>query len=1253
MLKKIHVLSLLRYFSILACYFLLSTSWGQTSSGRMTMAFLPFEDRTNDPKMAHWRHSVPRMISYPLRPIRQIRMVEADATEYGLRVRKRKTGDAIDAADARAIGELIEASRVVWGYYRHDGKAWVATAQIMHVAEGTASPPITATSADWQTLSLQIAEQIVAQLNIVPTAEQKEQMQHRITSSAAALESYCLCYAFQAERKPLADVLAMGKRAIEQDPDFAEAYAACGATMFTQGLHEEAARFVEKARVLNPKLDHVHLMLGVLALINNNMEEGLKRIRHAVELNPDDSECRLRIGEILLLRGEAERALEELQMALQLNPVSAPSHAVISRIYATMGKKDLALRSMERAMAIDDTSVNVLQMGCLIYDKLGQTLEAISYRERFISTARALGLDEKMIAPFEARKNELGASLHLKYLVAPEPKAFSQEELQRLLREKLNEKELALVTDPLASTPAMQQWADEITRDAKDDLAKARAIYQTLAIHFDVGRGGALTAIEVFERWNKEGQSFMCQEYARLYVVLARLAGLKSYFTMVDRDHKNNAVLHACAAVYLDGKMLLVDPSYRWFGIPHQSFQVLNDFDAIVLQMNQLNDFDKINIAVKLKPADPLSLFNLAGQLVDRDRGAEAMDTLSAFLACKTGGWMDSFARGTIAEWEKRDEEAEAEWRKALESYSGEASLHYMLGRLLMRHERWAEARTQLRECLYSRPRENMANTCRHWIAIINGHLENAGDDGKLDPHEAWRARLLDNVSLEPPHLTWQPVFLGHLGLIFNHTPEALVQEIASVKKLAQQEPGQFSHPLRLAALLSGIQQDQQAEQFWQQAAESARLQWKRDGQDVSAGFTLVTCLRGNEEGGRLVSQLLKDHPQEWLAHLAAVQWSADVFMRHMCQGLLRLPDHGYDTDRMDEALQLRAVSKSECLRLLDEIRHIHDLCGKVLAVAPESGEALIRVIAYSEQMNWYHWRLASLCSAPYDVELFQETKRKSLLHAMELVADEPAHIAALALMLTSAQQQHLAVKYKGQVPEGEVNRIIPELVAPAMKRLQKLMRCEDAAIALTALEGHTALLFAQHSAGVSVTWEPLLQRQIEEAIQSHPQRILLYDLLIAYLMQQNNSQFWQRANEITTARLEAAPSARGHAMSAYFSPDPVTQLMHLDKACMLEPDNFSYALERIVTKLNMAKSDDALNAALTELQVIADRGYDLGYWAKNPEINQYRMRVFAVQQALLGKMETAEKVVDQMLQQQPNSKDLLSLRDLLQKSSE
>lgn len=84
-----------------------------------------------------------------------------------------------------------------------------------------------------------------------------------------------------------------------------------------------------------------------------------------------------------------------------------------------------------------------------------------------------------------------------------------------------------------------------------------------------------------------------CVDLSILYAAMAKIAGLDAGFVMVDRDKDDRKVSHACSYVYLDGKLVLVDPAYKKFNLNHTEFVVLDNESAHDYYVNVMVNCNK------------------------------------------------------------------------------------------------------------------------------------------------------------------------------------------------------------------------------------------------------------------------------------------------------------------------------------------------------------------------------------------------------------------------------------------------------------------------------------------------------------------------------------------------------------------------------------------------------------------------------------------------------------------------------------
>ena len=620
------------------------------ASPRLTLAVLAFEDQTADPEAAHWRYTVGRLLADQLQEAKAIRRVPA---AFGYRQLKLKEGGPISAEQARKIGELIEARRVVWGSYRREGQQWLVTARVLNVASGEAGKELKAASADWYEVRDQLGDQILNELGVKPSAPERQRMLRRRTSVPLALEWYSKTYAGQEERKPKAEQESSIRQALAADPQFADAHVALAAVLGSQGRFESAEEVVRQAVKLRPDDASPHQVLGFALMFQTKFAEAETELRESLRLDPDNAETLARLGECSQVQGKLDDAIACWNEAKQLDPTDAGVHAHLGDAYAKKREQEKALRELKEAERLDPEGVNSEQIVWQGYAALHETPLALEHLERFVALARKQGLAPEMVGDIAECGRELKARLTPHEISLAPPRSYTAQTLEAALRARLTRDEYQQVINPLASTPAMDRWGQELTRGATNDLGKGKRIFDALARHLDTGDLGTRTAQEVFAAWNDPAQSFCCQEYAKLYVALARAAGIRAFFVHVEKDYSGDIVYHDCAAVWVGDKALLVDPAYQWFGAPHTEYVVLDDVQAIAHHFYQPSPkgspVARCRLAAKLHPETAWGQIRLASALIKANDLLQAAETLQIAQQLEPGRWDGYTCQGLLA----------------------------------------------------------------------------------------------------------------------------------------------------------------------------------------------------------------------------------------------------------------------------------------------------------------------------------------------------------------------------------------------------------------------------------------------------------------------------------------------------------------------------------------------------------------------------------------------------------------------------
>lgn len=134
--------------------------------------------------------------------------------------------------------------------------------------------------------------------------------------------------------------------------------------------------------------------------------------------------------------------------------------------------------------------------------------------------------------------------------------------------------------NPFPIDDKMRSIAKHITRKETTEIGKSKKIFDWIIENISYGENrndvGYRNAKEVLT--SKEG---VCGEQAILFITLCRAVGLKGRYVSVDVDCYGCDVSHACAAIYLNDKVKLIDLTYGVFGCDHQRYEILRDEEAV------------------------------------------------------------------------------------------------------------------------------------------------------------------------------------------------------------------------------------------------------------------------------------------------------------------------------------------------------------------------------------------------------------------------------------------------------------------------------------------------------------------------------------------------------------------------------------------------------------------------------------------------------------------------------------------------
>jgi len=632
-----------------------------------------------------------------------------------------KSGQRLTSSDIQKAGELIEARRVICGHYAVDNNDCQVTAAVVNIDTKERGPWLATGSSNLIAASTSVCRDILRQMNVSATVEEEAKIRRQITKSSAAFELLSLAIADNRDRKPISNIVTTLRRALSIDPEFSVAGTQLAHHLLLQDQLYDALAVAKRAVSSRPDYSQAHLMLGWVQLANGFDRSAEQEFLAAARLNVDDPGPYLGLSNLERSRGKWTNVVELLRHAAELAPHDAMSHAGLATSLVHCQKRDEALIELRKAERIADPDpMDVLAIADC-YALLNDVPLAVRNYEAFLEGAKKVGLELSSVEYVNERLDDLGPRLTPKFLPAIAPRTFSAKELEAALANTLSKQERELVVVPFATTPAMRQWAKDLVGDAGDDIEKARRLFHGLTRHVNFQQGsGDRTAAETFVAWSDPKATLTCQDYTFLFMALARHVGLSTYYALVSRDYTQRFVSHACAAVFIDKKLLLIDPAYNWFGIAHEDYEILDDLRVVALYLAQSDETPKEAIALKISPDWAMAHLSVAISRASRRKLNEAKDCLQAGLMLDSESWLAFYAQACVEGLEKNHAAEVAHLRKCLELNRELHVAHYLLGVALHWQGKVTEARAEYRAYLEGETDPEFAEAARKAVAQIS-----------------------------------------------------------------------------------------------------------------------------------------------------------------------------------------------------------------------------------------------------------------------------------------------------------------------------------------------------------------------------------------------------------------------------------------------------------------------------------------------------------------------------------------------------
>lgn len=407
-----------------------SPATGRAPAGteRGAVAVMPFDNISPDAETDYFSDGLTEELTTRLSLIGEIELVSRWASKQ-LKERKH---------DMRAISSELGARYIVGGSVRRFQDSVRINVQLVDVGTNRQIWANTYKGKldDIFDIQEQVAQQIVEALKLKLSFSEKVSLTKRDTVNAQAYDLYLRGqdYLYRMTKRSVEYAIQLFEKAIELDPRYAAAYAACSSAygqMYQYFGRDEkyrtrAQELSFKALMYDGNLPEAYTAMGLSYFIWGKLAEASASSAKAIELDPDDFIAHWTLGRIHFTNGEFEQAHGLFRRVIALKPLffsaysdlamcceelGRPEEARVTRdgilkllpgyllqnpddsrarmFYAVslaeVGRKDEALSEGAKALEINPDDARMLyNCGCL-YSRLGEVQRAVEMLQQAVA----------------------------------------------------------------------------------------------------------------------------------------------------------------------------------------------------------------------------------------------------------------------------------------------------------------------------------------------------------------------------------------------------------------------------------------------------------------------------------------------------------------------------------------------------------------------------------------------------------------------------------------------------------------------------------------------------------------------------------------------------------------------------------------------------------------------------------------------------------------------------------------------------
>ncbi len=371
-----------------------------------SLAVLPFVNMSEDPKQDYFSDGITEDLTSALSKISGLFVIARNsAFTY--------KGKAVKVQD---VGRELGVRYVLEGSVRKADNQVRITAQLIdaitggHLWSERYDRPLQEIFA----LQDEVVGKIVTTLRLQLTVREQGYLVRKTTDNLEAYDYYLRGreHFNRFTQEANAQARQMFEKALELDPQYAEAYAFLGWTYFAEWAFQwsqdsqaldQAFALVQRAVALDDSLAQAHATLGVVYLWKKQHDKAIAEEERAIALDANFAEAYTWLGDILKFAGRPEEALGLIEKAMRLNPHYPPFYLFfLGEAYRSTGRYEEAIAAYKKALTRNPYLLPAHQSLAGIYGELGREEEARAEVAEVLKISPNFSLERwRLISPYK------------------------------------------------------------------------------------------------------------------------------------------------------------------------------------------------------------------------------------------------------------------------------------------------------------------------------------------------------------------------------------------------------------------------------------------------------------------------------------------------------------------------------------------------------------------------------------------------------------------------------------------------------------------------------------------------------------------------------------------------------------------------------------------------------------------------------------------------------------------------------------